>query len=175
MEEETWGNHLQCPSILNRYRRKEKISPSRRKKWPYPYRKQLLATEKRLCQHGLFRTLTAIRTLPTRINHQNQDKLDPGRKTSTLIFLAPALFWSHISYLTASQSTSFRRELTGSHHRMRSGRVWENWSGAQPWSHGLIWIFPPALDRWMLDEEAVAIKKMVSETLGARPIRTEPN
>lgn len=49
-----------------------------------------------------------IRTLPARINHQNQYLLDPGHKTSRLMSKL-LLFCDHVSYLAAQSGHQFQK------------------------------------------------------------------
>lgn len=88
-----------------------------------------------------------IRTLPARINHQNQYIWDPGHETSRL--MSKLLFFcAHVSYLAAQLEHQFQKTESLFPGRGRGvGGGWENW--VQP-SHTLIRlirIIPPALDR----------------------------
>lgn len=90
------------------------MKPSSRKKWPYPYEEQLLATGNRLCQNRLFKTH----------NHQNTPSKNKSLKSGHFGSWA----WNAHTYFTwlllccghafltyqPSQSISFRGELTHS-------------------------------------------------------------
>lgn len=90
------------------------MKPSSRKKWPYPYEEQLLATGNRLCQNRLFKTH----------NHQNPPSKNKSLKSGHFGSWA----WNAHTYFTwlllccghafltyqPSQSISFRGELTHS-------------------------------------------------------------